>query len=74
MKGATMTTTTFQVDGMTCAHCERAVTEEVTAIDGVTVIAVSAATGVLTVESASNVDDALVLAAVEEAGYTAVRA
>ena len=69
-----MTTTTFQVDGMTCAHCERAVTEEVTAIDGVTVIAVSAATGVLTVESASNVDDALVLAAVEEAGYTAVRA
>ena len=69
-----MTTTTFQVDGMTCAHCERAVTEEVTAIDGVTGIAVSAATGVLTVESASNVDDALVLAAVEEAGYTAVRA
>ncbi|MBO1738965.1 heavy-metal-associated domain-containing protein [Leifsonia sp. TF02-11] len=69
-----MTTTTFQVDGMTCAHCERAVTEEVTAIAGVTGIEVSAATGVLTIESASAVDDALVLAAVEEAGYSAVRA
>lgn len=69
-----MTTTTFQVDGMTCAHCERAVTEEVTSIAGVTGIDVSAATGVLTIESASVVDDALVLAAVEEAGYSAVRA
>lgn len=69
-----MTTTTFQVDGMTCAHCERAVTEEVTSIAGVTGIDVSAATGVLTIESASAVDDALVLAAVEEAGYSAVRA
>ncbi|MBN9632082.1 MAG: heavy-metal-associated domain-containing protein [Actinobacteria bacterium] len=69
-----MTTTTFQVDGMTCAHCERAVTEEVTAIAGVNGIEVSAATGVLTIESASAVDDALVLAAVEEAGYSAVRA
>jgi copper chaperone CopZ len=69
-----MTTTTFQVDGMTCAHCERAVTDEVTSLAGVTGIDVSAATGVLTVESTSVVDDALVLAAVEEAGYTAVRA
>ena len=69
-----MTTTTFQVVGMTCAHCERAVTEEVTAIAGVTGIEVSAATGVLTIESGSAVDDALVIAAVEEAGYSAVRA
>lgn len=69
-----MTTTTFQVTGMTCEHCERAVTEEVTAIAAVTGVGVSAATGVLTVESASPVDDAAVLAAVEEAGYSAVRA
>ncbi|MEY9952891.1 heavy-metal-associated domain-containing protein [Leifsonia sp. EB34] len=68
-----MTTTTFQVTGMTCEHCERAVTEEVTAIAAVTGVDVSAATGVLTVESASAVDDAAVLAAVEEAGYSAVR-
>lgn len=69
-----MTISTFQVDGMTCAHCERSVTEEVTSIAGVTGVDVSAATGVLTVESASTIDDALVLAAVEEAGYSAVRA
>ncbi|WP_426624882.1 heavy-metal-associated domain-containing protein [Leifsonia sp. McL0607] len=68
-----MTIATFQVDGMTCAHCERAVTEEVTSIAGVTGIDVSAATGVLTVESPSAVDDTLVLAAVEEAGYSAIR-
>ncbi len=54
-----MTTTTFQVDGMTCAHCERAVTEEVTLIAGVTGIDVSAATGVLTIESASAVYSAV---------------
>lgn len=74
-----MTITTFQVDGMTCAHCERSVGDEVTAVAGVTGVEVSAATGVLRVESASGVDDLAVddlavLAAVEEAGYRAVRA
>jgi copper chaperone CopZ len=69
-----MTTTTFQVTGMTCEHCERAVTEEVTSLADVTDVRVSAATGVLTVESTSAVDDGAVLAAVEEAGYSAVRA
>lgn len=69
-----MTIATFQVDGMTCAHCERAVTEEVTSVAGVTGVEVSAASGVLTVESDAPVDDATVLAAVEEAGYSAVRA
>jgi copper chaperone len=67
------TTTTFQVEGMTCAHCERAVTEEVSSIDGVTGVAVSAETGVLHVQAASPVADRDVLAAVEEAGYSAVR-
>lgn len=69
-----MATTTFQVTGMTCEHCERAVTEEVTAIAAVTGVDVSAATGVLTVESASPVDEASVIEAVSEAGYSAVRA
>lgn len=69
-----MTTTQFQVSGMTCAHCENAVREEVSKIAGVDAVDVSAQSGVLAVSAAGPVDDAAVLAAVEEAGYEAVRA
>jgi len=66
-------TTAYQVTGMTCAHCEAAISQEVTAIPGVQGIDVSAATGRLVVTSTTDLDDALVLAAVDEAGYEAVR-
>jgi len=67
------TTTEYQVSGMSCAHCETAVTEEVTAIPGVQGIEVSASTGRLLVVSFIEIDDAQVIAAVDEAGYRAVR-
>ena len=35
-----MTTTTYKVTGMTCEHCANAVTTEVTALDGVSAVAV----------------------------------
>lgn len=66
-------TTEYQVTGMSCGHCEGAVREEVSEIDSVTDIEVSAETGRLTVTSAQPVDDAAVIAAVDEAGYTAIR-
>jgi copper chaperone len=69
-----MTTIKYQVTGMTCAHCERAITQEVSQIAGVDNIDVSAATGILVVTSTGELDDAQILTAVEEAGYTAVRA
>jgi len=69
-----MTTTEYAVTGMTCAHCERSVTAEVTQVDGVTAIDVSAATGTLIVTSSAPLDDDAVIAAVDEAGYQAVRA
>lgn len=69
-----MTTQTYQVTGMTCGHCEGAVTSEVTAIPGVTRVEVSAATGRLVVVGTQPVADDAVLAAVDEAGYAAVRA
>ncbi|WP_424465839.1 heavy-metal-associated domain-containing protein [Pseudoclavibacter helvolus] len=69
-----MTSTTFNVTGMTCAHCERAVTQEVSEVAGVHGVEVSAETGRLVIESAAPIDDAAVLAAVDEAGYVAVRA
>jgi copper chaperone CopZ len=68
-----MATVEYQVTGMTCEHCERAVTDEVGRVPGVEAIVVSAGTGLLQLSTASEVDDAAVLAAVEEAGYSAVR-
>lgn len=68
-----MSANEYQVTGMTCGHCEMSVREEVSEISGVTDIQVSAQTGKLVVSASDEVDDAKVLAAVEEAGYTAVR-
>jgi copper chaperone len=69
-----MGTIEYTVTGMTCAHCERAVSEEVGRVEGVAGIDVSASSGTLVITSARPVDDAQVVAAVEEAGYSAVRA
>jgi copper chaperone len=67
------TTSEFQVTGMTCGHCEMSVREEVSTVPGVEQIDVSARTGKLVVTAAEPVDDDLVVSAVEEAGYRAVR-
>ncbi|MDR7380755.1 heavy-metal-associated domain-containing protein [Promicromonospora iranensis] len=68
-----MTTSEYQVTGMTCGHCEVAVRGEVSRLPGVEQIDVSSATGRLVVRSADALDDAAVLAAVDEAGYAAER-
>jgi copper chaperone CopZ len=65
-----VTTTSYTVVGMTCGHCVSAVTEEVSALPGVTAVDVDLASGDLTVTSEAPVDDAAVRAAVEEAGYS----
>jgi len=64
-----MSTATYTVTGMTCAHCVNAVSEEVGAVPGVTAVEVDLASGALTVTSDAPVDDAAVAAAVDEAGY-----
>ena len=64
-----MSTTSYTVVGMTCGHCVDAVTEEVSAVPGVTAVDVDLADGGLTVRSTEPVDDDAVRAAVEEAGY-----
>lgn len=68
-----MATTKYKVTGMTCGHCENHVREEVGQIAGVTGIDVSAQTGALVVTSDAVLDDADVIAAVDEAGYEAAR-
>ncbi|MGY1604453.1 heavy-metal-associated domain-containing protein [Geodermatophilus sp. SYSU D00815] len=62
-------TTTFQVGGMTCAHCERAITEEISRVDGVRSVRVDLPTGTVTVSAERPVDRADIAAAVDEAGY-----
>ena len=44
-----MSTSTYTVTGMTCAHCVASVTEEVSEVPGVEDVAVELATGRLTV-------------------------
>ena len=64
-----MSTATYAVAGMTCSHCVSAVTEEVSAVQGVTHVDVDLSTGSLTVTSDTPIDDDAVRAAVAEAGY-----
>jgi copper chaperone CopZ len=64
-----MSTASYTVVGMTCSHCVTAVTEEVSAVPGVTAVDVDLTTGGLTVSSTGAIDAGAVRAAVEEAGY-----
>ncbi len=67
-----MSTSTYTVQGMTCEHCVRSVTEEVSEVPGVTAVDVELASGRVTVSADQPVDDAAVHAAVVEAGYQVV--
>ncbi|AZM89236.1 MULTISPECIES: heavy-metal-associated domain-containing protein [Streptomyces] len=64
-----VTVTVYKVTGMTCGHCEGAVTAELTALPGVTSVKAVAATGEVTVESQAPLSEEDVRAAVDEAGY-----
>ena len=61
-------TTTFRIEGMSCGHCVRAVTSEISEVDGVRDVSVDLASGLATVTAARPVDRADVASAVEEAG------
>ena len=65
-------TTTYPVIGMTCGHCVAAVTEELSALEGVTDVSVElveGGTSPVTVTSQAPLDPALVAEAIDEAGY-----
>jgi copper chaperone len=67
-----MTTTTYNVRGMTCGHCAASVTTEVGTIPGVTEVAVDVPAGLVTITSDAQVSTGAVKAAVAEAGYEVV--
>lgn len=70
-----MLTTTYQVEGMTCGHCERAVVQELMGVDGVRAVSVDLVpqgVSVVTVTGDREPSREDVAAAVDEAGYTLV--
>ena len=66
-----MSTMTFSVPGMTCGHCEAAVKGEVGKIAGVDRVDVDLSTKLVTVEG-EGLEQAVIFAAVDEAGFEAV--
>lgn len=70
-----MTTTTINVDGMTCGHCAQAVTSELSALSGVTDVAVDLhanEVSPVTITSTGPLAQADIAAAIDEAGYSIV--
>lgn len=60
---------TYDVVGMTCDHCVRAVTEEVSALEGVRDVHVDLQSGKVRFTAAETIPVAKLREAVEEAGY-----
>ena len=65
-----MDETVYIVPGMHCAHCERAVSEELAAVRGVESVAVDLETKRVVVRG-RDLDDAALRTAIDEAGYEA---
>ncbi|MGW4030520.1 heavy-metal-associated domain-containing protein [Streptomyces sp. NPDC004838] len=65
-------TTVYKVAGMTCGHCEGAISKEISALAGVSSVRAVAATGLVTVSSEAPLDESAVRDAVDEAGYELV--
>jgi copper chaperone len=57
---------------MTCGHCESAVKTEVSAVPGVTDVTVDLTTKLVTV-TGEQLDDATIVAAIDEAGFEVAR-
>lgn len=69
-------TSELRVEGMTCAHCVRAVTEELNALDGVEVVDVELHEGgasIVRIASTGAATSSDLAGAVDEAGYTLAR-
>ncbi|HTK67914.1 MAG TPA: heavy-metal-associated domain-containing protein [Pseudonocardia sp.] len=62
--------TSVTVSGMSCQHCVNAITEELSALNGVTSVDVTLSSGIVTLKSDHKLSEAEIAAAVDEAGYT----
>lgn len=64
-----MTTTTYTVAGMTCAHCVNAVSTEIAKLPGVTAVDIDLSVGAVSVTSSAPLAEGDIAVAVDEAGY-----
>lgn len=62
---------TYTVPGMSCDHCKMAIESEVSEVPGVTYVDVDLGSKLVRV-GGSDLDDAAIRAAIDEAGYDAV--
>jgi copper chaperone CopZ len=62
-------TAVYKVSGMSCGHCEGAVSGEISQLPGVSSVQAVASSGEVTVVSAAPLDEEAVRAAVDEAGF-----
>lgn len=63
-----MSTLTYNVPGVSCAHCQAAITEEVSIVAGVESVDVDLDTKIVTV-TGDPLDEQAIIAAIDEAGY-----
>ena len=64
-----MNTTTISVEGMMCPHCERHVTQALSALPGITDVKADHKTNSVTITSEGAPDEALLAATIQQAGY-----
>ncbi|MEU9132549.1 cation transporter [Kitasatospora sp. NPDC048540] len=65
-------TITYTVTGMSCGHCEKSVSAEVSVLPGVTEVAADAKAGTVTVSAAAPLAEEQLRAAIDEAGFALV--
>lgn len=70
--GTTIEQFRYSVPEMTCGHCESAVKQELTGLSCVSAVQVDLATKVVSVDG-EGLDDAAIVAAIDEAGFDAQR-
>ena len=66
-----MATKVYRVDGMTCQHCVKSVSDELAQVPGIANFDVNLDTKLVTIDGDA-LDDAAIVAAIDEAGYEAL--
>ena len=66
-----MSTLTYSVPGVSCAHCQAAITDEVAVLPGVEAVEVDLETKIVSV-TGDPLDGQAIIAAIDEAGYEVV--
>lgn len=69
MNTPTIIATKVRIIGMSCSHCEHAVSAALLELPGVTRVSVDVAAGTAVVDSETALDPIRVAAAVDDAGY-----